>query len=549
MLYTVFDTILKMNCIASVIAIVLLSVKFILQKIGCPRKIMFLLWAVIAFRLICPVSISTDISLFHIMSTFDKTNCAIVPQMMETTVNTYDIITPETVPNDSSTIQDAAESRNIFEYIKWILPYVWFAGMCVMFSVGIISYVLLKKRLRFAVKGKDNIYTSERIPTSFVLGIFKPRIFIPENLREQNLEHIIIHEKTHIRRADHITKLVAYMLLSVHWFNPLNWLLFKIFSDDMEFACDESTLSKIGFDNKKQYLNTLLVSAVNNKKTISFYHVCFSANPTKRRVENMIRLKKHSKILTASSIVICILAIVMFGTNAEQKEEHNLIAAKKSNDISERNDQTFTERYATDNPMEINDSTTQNSAHDTKADTERYDAAAVENINTQQSVQTNANTSVLKTKGIGQDKITEVDVVNNIDFEQKVFEDDTQIENIEQELNNKGITQTKDKSVKLGKNYVINEYSFASNCNDTSSNISCDDNGNISLYFDVNAESLVDVSFADSTTKEVITEFGILANPVNSYSFTGFRNDKTYDVTVQGKTQGTWKIEGEYISY
>ena len=547
MLNNIFHTILKMSCMTSVVAILLLSAKYVFQKLGCPRKIMFLLWSIIAFRLICPVSISTDISLFNVASTFDKQHYTSELQMKKSTNSTSDVIRYEANPNENNHSQEQIKTIDKYRLIEMILSSVWFVGMSIMILFGAVSFILLKNRLRFAIKLKENIYTAENIPTSFVFGIFKLKIFIPESTEEKDLENIIVHEKMHIKRADHVTKVVAYILLSVYWFNPLTWIMFKIFSDDMELACDEDVIKKIGIENKKQYLNTLLVSAMHKQKTILLYNVCFSANSTKRRVKNMIKLKKHSRVAAITGIVICLLAAVVFGTNAaERKDEQDSIAAIQTTipfPVDDNN--TINELYS----AETND--TDNVETPIKErQTENISAvAAINNHTAPKASAAPVPTPQTQVTETVKNDISEKPQVDSIDFMQNIFEDDMKMANVEQNLIDKGITAISGNHVKLGENYILSNYSYEDNCNDTISNVSCDNDGNISLYFDVNAENLVDVTFTDSATKEVVAEFGILANDVNSYSFTGFDEEKSYDVTVQGKTDNTWKIEGQYIIY
>lgn len=547
MLNNIFHTILKMSCMTSVVAILLLSAKYVFQKLGCPRKIMFLLWSIIAFRLICPVSISTDISLFNVASTFDKQHYTSELQMKKSTNSTSDVIRYEANPNENNHGQEQIKTIDKARHIEMILSSVWFVGMSIMILFGAVSFILLKNRLRFAIKLKENIYTAENIPTSFVFGIFKLKIFIPESTEEKDLENIIVHEKMHIKRADHVTKVVAYILLSVYWFNPLTWIMFKIFSDDMELACDEDVIKKIGIENKKQYLNTLLVSAMHKQKTILLYNVCFSANSTKRRVKNMIKLKKHSRVAAITGIVICLLAAVVFGTNAaERKDEQDSTAAIQTTiPFSVDDNNTINELYS----AETND--TDNVETPIKErQTENISAvAAINNHTAPKASAAPAPTPQTQVTETVKNDISEKPQVDGIDFMQNIFEDDIKMANVEQNLINKGITAISGNHVKLGENYILSNYSYEDNCNDTISNVSCDNDGNISLYFDVNAENLVDVTFTDSATKEVVAEFGILANDVNSYSFTGFDEEKSYDVTVQGKTDNTWKIEGQYIIY
>ena len=543
MLYSVFSTILNMSCITSIIAILLLSVKFIFQKIGFPRKTMFLLWSVIAFRLLCPITVSSDISLFNISSALNHTSL----QQRENIVDTDAVIRYEISPDERADVPDVSTPANGIEIMKWISAVVWLAGMCAMLLFGTVSYLLLKKRLRFAIKQKDNIYTAENIPTSFIFGVSRPKIFIPENIMGQDFDYILLHETTHLKRADHITKIAAYLILSLHWFNPLCWVMFKLFSDDMELACDETVMQKIGIENKKQYLNTLLDNSVNKPKTILPYHVCFSVNLTKRRVKSVIKLKRRSKLMAVLAIIVCVFTVTVFGTNATVQKGRGSPSVVEQKTIPEN---TAAEPYGAQEVPAKTERAIHKPAQEITAPnhTTKNAVSIRDNASVKPSTQDNKDVSV---PGIADTapEASEKTAAAGIDFIQNVFEGDTQIANVEQLLNNKGVTQTKDQNVQLGKNYVLNEYSYKNNCNATSSNISCDKDGNISLYFDVNTENIIDVTFSDSETKEVVAQFGILANDVNFYSFTGFSENKTYDVSLQGKTEGTWEVEGQYILY
>lgn len=567
MLSDIFYTVLKMNCIASVVAVVLLLVKFILQKIGCPRKIMFLLWAVIAFRLICPTSLSTEFSSFNLAKTFKNgisNNATIHDSILQNNAVVYYQTPSETdtflANNEIPAARANVPQKDMKEIVGLYLASAWIVGMYVMAAIGVIAYFILRKRLRFAIKLKDNIYFAENIPTSFVFGIFRPKIYVPYNMSETSLGHIIAHEKTHIRRKDHLSKIMAYMLLTVHWFNPLNWLLFKLFSDDMEFSCDESVMSKIGFENKKEYLYSLISSATSNRNTIFIYSVCFSLNTTKRRIKNMIQFKKQSKFLAVTAILSCLALVVAFGTNATVQKEND-IKADNSNIIPNEGSGGFASVPAAA-PAGINADNVNIPAENvgsTEDITGPHKAITKEGSSTQVPVDTYSSYSPQPT--VEDDNITPnpkrydsasaktPDIELAIAFEQQLFETDTKISSIETNLNNQGITRAQGSGVKLAENYVINGYSYKNNCNGTSSNITCNKNGKISVYFDVNSENLVAIGFTDCKTKEVIAEFEILANEQNAYSFTGFNSDKTYDVTVQGKTHGNWKIEGQYILY
>jgi len=136
--------------------------------------------------------------------------------------------------------------------------YIWILGIIVLLSYSLVSVLILKKHLKSAQHVERNIYLAKNLKTPFVLGIIKPRIYLPVGLSENEKNYILIHEQTHIRRKDHIIKVMAFLILSVHWFNPLVWIAFMLMGTDMELSCDERVLKEINEDIKKPYASSLL---------------------------------------------------------------------------------------------------------------------------------------------------------------------------------------------------------------------------------------------------------------------------------------------------
>lgn len=538
MLQEIFFTLCKMNCIASMVAILLLLIKVILQKAGCPRRISFLLWAVIAFRLLCPVAPSTELSPFNLLK-------ALAPATNQSvTVGSHSIHTTSStnettyVPVQSIQHEPAAEAPVTQRSAKvtlsdWFTG-IWLIGMGIMLFLGIASYLKLKRKLRFAIKLKNNIYTADNIPTSFVFGIIHPKIYIPDSVSAQTMDNIILHEEMHIRRYDHIAKIAAYILLSVHWLNPLNWVLFHLFAEDMEIACDESVLCNIGLANKKAYLDSLLQSALNHKRTVFIYHVCFSTNPTKRRIAAMIQLKPQSKILCIFAVLCCVLLAVAFGTNASNRGNKTAPA-----------DQVTQEIGITD-PVLQTQTTAAPKAPENQTDIDHAGTKAAGNAPAKKAATESAAASADGEATIKSSNSLEV---SEIDFEQLILED-INFTSIQEELSRQGITQSQSSgTVDLSENFLVKDYSYEKNLAYENNKIQCDENGNISLYFNLNSASTVDVRFYDSETKEQVGQMGILANDKNVYSFRGFDKDKTYHVKIQGQTNDEWQIEGEYMIY
>ncbi len=283
----IYGTVLQMSVTASVTAILLLVVKFILEALHCPRRIVCFLWLAIAFRLIVPISATSNVSIMNIM--------------------------PQNIASGEQSIASAVSNNSSQIYL---FPILWLSVAVIILSYFAVSAVLLKRRLRFSVKLRDNIYISEHISGSFVFGLINPKIYVGENISEQHLSSVIAHEKMHIRRCDHIVKAVACVILSIHWFNPLVWIMFRLFSQDIELACDEAVISKTDAAEKQVYIEALLESAASASATI-YYKVCFASSPAKRRIKNILHFKKASKTLSVVCATLCIILSIAFTTNAK----------------------------------------------------------------------------------------------------------------------------------------------------------------------------------------------------------------------------------------
>ena len=312
MLCTVFETFIKMNCAAAVTAAMVLPVKYLLEKAGLPRRVLFLLWIVIAFRLICPFSLESQLSFWNIRGIAEReTNVA-----YQTDAQT-DALVRADLPAQTD-FPESVPTEDVQKNVLTALSAIWLCGIAAVLAYGTVSYIRLRKRLVFAVRHEDKIYLADNIPTAFVFGMFRAKIYIPASTNRTRLGYVIEHERMHIRRLDHISKLAAYVVLAVNWFNPVNWLLFRLFSDDMELACDECVIRKIGIGHRKEYLNSLL-SAATGKIEIP-YHVCFSESITKRRVKAMLKIKKFSAVMTVIAVICCIALAAAFGTDSETND-------------------------------------------------------------------------------------------------------------------------------------------------------------------------------------------------------------------------------------
>ncbi len=209
---------------------------------------------------------------------------------------------------------DPGASVNPLQVLVYGASYIWLFGMVFMLGYIFISYRHVVKRVEEAVLLKDNIYQSEYVASPFVFGVIRPRIYVPFSLKGESLDCVIAHERTHIKRYDHIVRLLAFLLLTVYWINPLTWVFYMLLCRDMELACDEMVLKQIGMDKKKLYSQTLLECSVSPKK-ITVCPLAFGEMSVKQRIKNILNFGKPAVWLVAGTVLLCVILVVCFMTN------------------------------------------------------------------------------------------------------------------------------------------------------------------------------------------------------------------------------------------
>ncbi len=297
---------------------VLLIRALISRKI--PRWTICMLWALIGIRLLVPFSFETNFSLvpnlsveYKSIGATDKTDIEL-NEDSENVYNAENVIGFEnSAQNDSNTIQKEKS-------VLGIIQKVWFFGFGGMVLYGAFSFIRLKKRVSIFSLSENGARRSEYVSSPFVFGVFKPKIYIPYGISEKSESNIIAHEKAHIKRGDHITKLFAYVVLSIHWFNPFVWVYFITLNKDIEYACDEKVLSGMNLEEKQQYARALLEYSVKKYAFVSPSPVSFGEIGVKKRVKNLFENKITSKILYLFAITLFVSTSFVFMT----KQENNL---------------------------------------------------------------------------------------------------------------------------------------------------------------------------------------------------------------------------------
>ncbi len=283
-----FAAVLRMSLTASAAALMLLPLKLLLLRLGCPRRAALPLWIAVAFRLVSPAAPRAHISPFNLTG---ESGLAV-------------------------NITEPPRFAAVGVDLTGLAAGIWLLGAVAMVVFGIASYTSLRLKLRFAVRAGENVYASEAVRCSFVLGIARPRIYVSDGLSTDDLAVVVSHERTHIKRKDYLLKIFAYLVLCVHWFNPLVWLMYRLFSDDLELVCDELTLIELGPENKRGYAELLLRTAASRKRTVMYGLAGFSAGGAKRRIKNALKTKAASKPRLAAGLTVCALLAAAFATDA-----------------------------------------------------------------------------------------------------------------------------------------------------------------------------------------------------------------------------------------
>ncbi len=310
-----FLTLVNMSISAGWIVLAVLLLRLILKK--APKWIAVLLWGIVALRLICPFTVESVLSLIPSAQT-------VSPSIMTDDIPTVNIGIPviNEVVNpviSQSFTPNAGASVNPLQIWIPILASVWLIGVALMLLYTVISYWNVKRKVGTAVLYRDNIYQSERVVSPFVLGLIRPKIYLPFYMSQQDMTHVIAHENAHIRRRDHVWKPLGFLLLTLHWFNPLIWLGYILLCRDIELASDEKVIKTLDRQARADYSQALLDCSV-NRRIIAACPLAFGEVNVKGRVKSVLNYKKPAFWLILAAIVICIAVAVCFLTDPPAQE-------------------------------------------------------------------------------------------------------------------------------------------------------------------------------------------------------------------------------------
>lgn len=410
MLQMIFETVLRMSMQGAIIFAVVFLMRFILKKLHISHKYIAVLWVILFFYLVFPWKIELPIGFWNADAIqWVDSNEAVLDSDVNDEYNAADTMKEEmpaikeqenvTIPEEYFALQPINPSAPI-EYIeipfsgdevvdatdeggvhtlsesqvkgsfltgvKSVIPYIWCVIAMVLFGHFIWSCVTIQKKLSVSKKGSDNIYYVQDIETTMVFGVIKPRIYLPLTLEENNLFYVLSHERMHIKRGDHIFKILAYVVCIIHWFNPLVWVAYHMLGEDIEKACDEAVILGIGEDKKKDYANALLLAAEtgNRKgKRVFVAPICFDEGNVKSRIKNIIKYKYTLPIAGTVVLVVAVVLGIVFITKGSdetdiQSDKENILAESTVEGDEPQNgdmsmDSTVEESIAEENDSQV----------------------------------------------------------------------------------------------------------------------------------------------------------------------------------------------------
>lgn len=319
MFYTFLPRLLNMSLTASVAIMAVLLLRLLLKKL--PKVLSYALWGIVLFRLLCPVALSSGVSLFGLLDAPAAQSGALSSRMeyipSDLVHTAYPSVTLP-LPGVGAAVNQALPqggeqlAADPLEAPISIAAYIWLAGALAMGVCTAASCLRLRGKLLTASPLRENIYLADDIGTPFVMGLLRPKIYLPSSLDAREQAYIILHEQYHIRRLDHIMKALAFAALCLHWFNPLVWFAFALAEKDMEMSCDEAVIRRLGDGVRADYAASLLSLSTGRRFGVP---LAFGENDTKSRIRNLATRKKTAFWLVLAAATVCIILAAALLTN------------------------------------------------------------------------------------------------------------------------------------------------------------------------------------------------------------------------------------------
>lgn len=315
----VFIKTLNMGIAASWLILAVVVLRILLKR--APKRFRLLLWAVVGLRLVLPVSIESALSLVPSAQTLPEgVMYAAAPELNTGIAALNDAINPAFT---AAFAPEPAASANPLQVLLPVASVIWLAGAAVMLLWALVSWLRLRRRVAEAVRLEGNMFESERVASPFVLGLIRPRIYLPFGLDEGAREQVLTHERAHIARGDHVIKPLGWLILAVYWYNPLVWLAYALFCRDIELACDERVIRRLPVSGRADYSQALL-DLSRPHHGVGACPLAFGESAVKGRVKSVLTYKRPAFWLIMLAALLCIGAAVCFLTDPKAEADDSV---------------------------------------------------------------------------------------------------------------------------------------------------------------------------------------------------------------------------------
>lgn len=317
-----FLKIFNMSVTATWLVLAVIAARFLLKR--APKWINVAMWALVGVRLVCPISFESVLSLVPSAETVPADIVyAQTPAINSGVYVINSVVNP--VMSESFTPTPGA-SVNPIQIFLFLAEVVWIVGMVGMLIYTLVSYLLLLRKVREATPAEGNVWLCDRISSPFILGVIRPRIYLPSDISEADVEYVLAHERAHLTRRDHWWKPLGFLLLSVHWFNPILWIGYVLLCRDIEIACDEKVLANMGTGIKKPYSDALINASV-SRKVIAACPLAFGEVGVKTRIKSVLNYKKPAFWIIVVALILCVVLAVGFLTDPVTDQMDERLAA------------------------------------------------------------------------------------------------------------------------------------------------------------------------------------------------------------------------------
>lgn len=306
----IFIKIFNLGITAGWFVLALLICRPLMKKV--PKWINCLLWGIVGLRLCLPFSLESIFSLVPSAEPLPENIMMTQTPVINSGVSVLnDAVNPIISTSLAPTV---GASINPMQIVIAIASWIWVAGIALMLGYGIVSYITLRLKVRVSVKGKDDLYFCDEVDSPFILGVIRPRIYVPSSMSGEALDHVLAHEKAHLRRGDHLWKPIGFALLAFYWFNPLLWVAYALLCRDIEAACDEKVIKTMPTEAKKSYSEALLACSMHRKRIMAC-PLAFGEVGVKQRIKSVLNYKKPAFWVIIVALIATLVLSVCFLTN------------------------------------------------------------------------------------------------------------------------------------------------------------------------------------------------------------------------------------------